>query len=66
MENSQEKLVTVVTDNGANDFGKRKHLPCVTHTLNLSFIQLLDNNYFKLIIHKVFKENVNADHLFTP
>jgi len=44
------KIVTVVSDNGANiksainQYLKKHHHPCVAHTLNLSVIEAINNN----------------------
>lgn len=59
---SLEKIVAVVTDNGANmvaainqieGLGKAKHIPCFAHTLNLVAEAVVKQNLVELIISKV-------------
>lgn len=54
------KIVTVVTDNGANvvaavnkTFGKSRHTPCFAHTINLVTTHTVGQQYIKPIISKV-------------
>lgn len=68
---SDDKVTTVVTDNGANMvkavsdlFGKNKQLPCFAHTLDLVASKIIQDEDMKIIIEKVklivtyFKQSV--------
>lgn len=48
------KIVTVVTDNGANvvnkTFGKNRHTPCFAHTINLVATHTVGQKNIKPII----------------
>lgn len=59
-EIDKSKIVTVVTDNGANvvaavikSFGKSRHIPCFAHTINLVAAHTVGRKTIKPIISKV-------------
>lgn len=53
-EINQEKIVSIVIDNGANvvsavhtTFGKHRHIPCFAHTINLVAIHIVKKKNIK-------------------